>query len=383
MLFYILISCTAAFLAFLALRKLFPLLINCFDKANTNNRYVLPADYERPKYYVINKSGTADTARKWPGWDGWYFLTLLDSQDPAQLIRGSIMTGMYGIEGIDNYENLMLSISTDNVIECLFMLPQPEVTLLSHEYIIKHLNLHMQTDSLKVKVTGRGEIAGKWPVYTFLLSNPQDELTLSLQYRAQNVIWWADLPGFFTYFTTFGHMDGELKQNGQVLKKISSVGCFEHGYARKWFDYDPLFLPVRLWKRLFPVNVAEYHYDLLFTDEGMHGGMMRTKGFGIELRNRGGIYLPGGEYVKIKNIKSIVYEGPKLIENNCTAKPVTFYEQWRVKAKTEKGILSYTAKQVYPSVHVAKHMIFYSFVFEGMLGDQKLKGKGYGEYARI
>ena len=382
-LWYIIIGFFAAFLFYLVLQKIVPLLINYFDRANTNDRYQLPPEYERPRYYAVNCDGTVNTARKWPGWDGWYFLTLFGSKDSARLIRGSIMTGMYGIEDIDNYQKLMLNLSTDSVVECLFMLPQPEITLLSHEYLPKYPYLEIQTDRLDVTVTNRGKITGKWPEYRFELSNPQDGITLSLRYRAQDIIWWADLTEVFTYFTSFGQMEGELKKNGELLQNINSIGSFDHGFAKKCFNYDPMFLPVRMWKRLFSFNVVHYHYDLLFTEEGLHGGLMRTNGFGIKVRNFGGLYLPGGEYVRIKRIKSIRYEKPRLMEIDCMARPVTFYEQWHIKAVTEKGILSYTARQVHPPAHIAKHMLYYSFLFEGSLGDQRFNGKGYGEYVRM
>ena len=71
------------------------------------------------------------------------------------------------------------------------------------------------------------------------------------------------------------------------------------------------------------------------------------------------------------------------MEIDCMARPVTFYEQWHIKAVTEKGILSYTARQVHPPAHIAKHMLYYSFLFEGSLGDQRFNGKGYGEYVRM
>lgn len=380
---YIVTGFFAAFLFYLVLRKIVPLLINYFDRANSNDRYQLPIEYERPRYYTVNRSGDVNTAGKWPGWDGWYFLTLLGPKDSAQLVRGSIMTGMYGIEDIDNYQKLMLNLSTDSVVECFFMWPQPEITLYSHEYLPKYPYLKIQTDRLDVAVTNRGEITGKWPEYCFELTNPQDEISISLRYRAQDIIWWADLPRLFTYFTSFGKMEGELKKKGKVLQEINSVGSFEHGFAKKCFNYDPLFIPVRMWKRLFPFNSVHYHYDLLFTEEGLHGGFMRTNAFGIKVRNFGGVYLPGGEYVKIRKVKSITYEKPKRMEIDCMANPVTFYEQWQVKAITEKGILSYTARQIHPPAHIARHMIFCSFLFEGSLGGRRLCGKGYGEYVRM
>lgn len=383
MLFYILVGSLSALFGYLAIRKLLPLLISLIDRADRNDRHSLPTLYELPKYYKINNDGSINTARKWPGWDGWYFLTLLGPHEPAKLIRGSIMTGLYGIEGIDNYYKLMLNLSSTNVVECFFMIPQPNITLLSHEYLPKHPNLHIQPNRLEVKVTGHGEVTGRWPEYSFNIINAQDDLELSLRYKAKDIAWWADLPGIFTYFTTFGYTEGELRQNGNVLQKINSTGSFEHGFAKKCFNFDLLFLPVRLWKKLFPFNAIHYHYDLFFTEDGLHGGIMWAKGFGIETRNRGGIYLPGGEYVQIKKIKSIRYEKPKLMDIYCTASPITFYEQWRVEAETEKGVLRYTANQVHPPAHIAKHMIYHSFLFEGLLGSQRLSGTGYGEYARM
>lgn len=380
---FILVS-LLAFLGYLLLRKLLPLLIDLIDKSTQNSRNTLSLSYEKPKYYVLNTDGVIDTTKRWWGWDGWYFLAWKKIPESASVIRGSIMTGLYGIEGIDNYEKLMLHLSSSDAAESLLMITQPKITPFLHEYRPKHQNLQIKPNSLDVKLAGRGEIMGKWPEYNFKISNPQEGLEVTLHYKARDIIWWADIPGVFTYFTTFGFMDGELKTEEGTSEKISSPGCFEHGYSKKLFDYDTLFLPIRLWRRLFPIKIVHYHYELFFTEEGMHGGIMKAKGFGIEVRNRGGIYLPDREeYVRIKKIRDIKYQKPRRMEIGCAARPETFYEQWDVEAETEKGILRYTAKQENPPAHTARHMIFYSFIFEGSLGSQRLSGKGYGEYACI
>ena len=99
-------------------------LLGILDRSRTNDRTTLPPEYELPRYYVLNDSGQVDTSARWPGWDGWYFFVLPDDRDiPTRMVRGSLMTGTYGLGGIDDYEKILLRLSTFDVAEHLCLVP--------------------------------------------------------------------------------------------------------------------------------------------------------------------------------------------------------------------------------------------------------------------
>src|SRR5678815_5525774 len=87
--------------------------IYSWDQAKRNARDRLPREYEIPRYHVQKPDGSVDYAARWPGWDGWYFLAIPDDADlPLKMARASLMTGLYGLEGIDNYDRLLLRLSS-------------------------------------------------------------------------------------------------------------------------------------------------------------------------------------------------------------------------------------------------------------------------------
>ena len=95
-----------------------------WDRAKSNGRDSLPREYEIPRYYVRKLDGTLDYDAKWPGWDGWYFFAIPEARDiPLRMVRASLMTGLYGLEGIDNYERLRLKLSSLEAAEALSMIP--------------------------------------------------------------------------------------------------------------------------------------------------------------------------------------------------------------------------------------------------------------------
>ena len=133
----------------------------------------------------------------------------------------------------------------------------------------------------------------------------------------------------------------------------------------------PSFRPVR------------YHYEVLIGDGDLYGGWMRASGFGIDLRNRGGLHL-NGEYIPIQSI-AVEYLDPS--ENSSVTgspRPGTiFYRRWRVQARTAAGPLEYVATHDWPPAPVATNMTFYNHSFEGTFQGRKIRGKGYGEYLHI
>ena len=89
------------------------------DRSSGNDRTFLPREYELPRY-LEPPSGAIDTGARWPGWDGWYFFMVPEDKGlPLKMLRASIMTGLYGLQGIDDYEKLLLRLSTFDAVEHL------------------------------------------------------------------------------------------------------------------------------------------------------------------------------------------------------------------------------------------------------------------------
>jgi hypothetical protein len=389
------------------------------DRALRNDRLSLPKDYELPKYYRLNKQGLVHTSLPWPGWDGWYFFVAPDNRDiPVKMIRASIVTGLYGLEGIDDYEKLMLRLSTFDAIEHLTLIPTEEhvseqsekLNHLSHHYLPKSTDLQMKHKELNVAVRGvrieddegwenYGHVQGSWPNYTFRFVNPEAEISVALDYTAENILWWADIPKVFTYFATFGKFRGEIVYqrgtkreslhvlpHGPEVYSIEGRGCFEHGFALKAVNFDLLWQPIGWLTRVVPsLRPIQYHYELLIGDDGHQGGFLQARAFGIDFRNGGGLYF-NGPYVRIKRVEIEYLKDPvpDFTETHCfTDPPMKFYRRWKVKAKTDKGILEYTATRVWPPAIIASHMIYYNFSYEGTFQGSGISGRGYGEYVRM
>ncbi len=389
------------------------------DNAKKNDVNSLPQTYELPRYYKLDKNGEVDTTVLWPGWDGWYFFMVPDDKDlPVKMIRASLMTGLYGLEGIDNYEKLLLRLSTLEAVEHLTLIATEEIieaskqkeNHLSHNYLPKETDLIMKNDQLNVAITGTkvigdeekepyGRIRGSWPNYELEFINPQAEIKLTLNYKGENVVWWADVPDVFTYFAAFGKFDGKIiykrgtsnddahkLMDKEEVYSIKGSGCFEHGFARKPFDFDSFWLPIRLLKNIIPsLRTVRYHYELLIGDNDLRGGFMYARGFGIDFRNRGGLFQ-NAKYNEIKSVEIKYLDDPKpdLVDTYCSAQtPVKFYRSWKVRAVTDDGILEYVGTREWPPASIGRNMIYYNFSYEGSYKGQSISGRGYGEYAHI
>ncbi|MCI0454670.1 MAG: hypothetical protein L0Y68_06715, partial [Candidatus Dadabacteria bacterium] len=127
------------------------------DRAKKNDKGSLPQAYDLPRYFKLNKNGDVDTSVLWPGWDGWYFFMVPDEKDiPVKMVRASLMTGLYGLEGIDNYQKLLLRLSTREAVEHLTLIPtvesingnQQKENHLSQNYLPKKTDLMMKNKQL-------------------------------------------------------------------------------------------------------------------------------------------------------------------------------------------------------------------------------------------
>jgi hypothetical protein len=382
-----------------------------FDRATRNSRTSLSHSYEVPRYFRLGVDGQIDTAIRWPGWDGWYFFVVPDDGGlPIKMIRASVMTGLYGLSGVDDYSLLPADISQYHAGEHLVLVPaeggltgepgsHSRQNYLSHVYAPK-TGLRMNTSDLCVQLTcpgsgpgapiSYGSVEGKWPDYRFHFCAPEYGLEIELAYRGQKLVWWADVRGVFTYFCAFGRFSGKATlarsaaEGGTVKYQIEGPGGFEHGFARKPFTFDLLYAPVRGIQSLFPsFRPVRYHYEVLIGEGDLCGGWMRACGFGIDIRNRGGLHLDG-EYVPIQSTE-VEYLDPseKPSVSGSARSSTTFYRRWRVRAHTAEGPLEYIATHDWPPAPVATNMTYYNHSFEGTFRGRKIRGKGYGEYLHI
>src|SRR5919108_3477983 len=249
------------------------------DRALKNDRNALPKAYELPRYFTLNKHGQVDTSVRWPGWDGWYlFMLPADRGLPVKMVRASLMTGLYGLEGIDDYEKLLLRSSSFEAIEYLTLIPSEEringrkeqKNHLSHYYLAKQTDLHMDPTTLDVAVAGMkgwddeqtehvGRISGSWPYYRFEFRSPTTAINFALNFQGEHLLWWADIPQIFTYFAAFGRAEGQIVYKRGTSRPdshkfadvaevypIAGVACFEHGFARKPFNFDRFLFPIML-----------------------------------------------------------------------------------------------------------------------------------------
>jgi hypothetical protein len=388
-----------------------------FDRSLRNDRNSLPLAYQVPRYFVSNPDGQVDTSARWPGWDGWYFFMLPEDKSfPLEMIRASLMTGLYGLDGTDNYEKLLVAgLSSDQAVEYLTLIPTRErlngetkkVSRLSQHYLRKATDLAMRAKLLDVAIaagavhrnetTGLyGRMSGEWPHFTFQFVNPEGGLKCTLRFQGDKIVWWADVPNIFTYFAAFGTFAGEViykkeaGRNGtsglpgpEGVSTIKGRGGFEHGFARKPFNYDGLWLPIKWVKKIMPaLNPIRYHYELFVGDDNCQGGFMYARGFGIDFRNRGGFHL-NGVYKPINRVTIDYLEPPAPDIVESSGQPEKFYRSWKVKAETDEGILEYTGTREWPPASITGNMIYYNFSYEGTYLRRRFNGRGYGEYLRM
>jgi hypothetical protein len=229
--------------------------------------------------------------------------------------------------------------------------------------------------------------------------NPEAEISLTLSFAAESIVWWADIPKVFTYFATFGKIDGKVVYkrgttrsrtneltSGSEVYSIEGRGCLEHGFAYKAISFDCFWKPIGWLTRMIPTwRPIRYHYELLIGNDHLHGGFMLARGFGIDLRNRGGLYF-NGSYTEIRNVEIDYLDdpAPDLMKTHCSAgPPAKFYRRWRVKAHTDEGVFEYTGRREWPPAAVASHMIYYNFSYKGTFRGTEISGRGYGEYLEM
>jgi len=387
-------------LAYLALRQNRLWIHRCLDRSLRNARdRVQPSD-ELPRYLALDPAGRPIPGARWPGWDGWYVVALPEGDSPVKMLRGSVMTGLYGLDGIDNGDELRRAgLSSSDAAEVVHLVHREDdqgrkITERLQAYLPRASALHIERERLSVEVGRAGEpahgrVEGAWPTYSFTLNNPETGVSASLTFHGERLLWWADVPGVFTYFAVFGRFEGTLRVPGQGgggggerALPIRGQGSFEHGFARRLLDFDLLLLPVRATQRLLPgLKPIRYHYELFFGRGGLRGGFMRADGFGIAARDQGGLYLDDA-YVPIDGV-SIEYLEEPPPEPGEGSGAALFHRSWRVRASTAHGPLDYVARREWPAMGITGNMMYYHYRFNGVYRGQVIQGSGYGEYLHL
>jgi hypothetical protein len=376
------LACVALPGAALAARASVPWLLRRVDRAT---RY--PVDRPTPHFdgAVYARDGHAHG-----GWDGWYLYVALDHPAgerplPVHGLRLSLMTGTYGLDGLDDEEKLA-DVPGAEALERLFILFGEEATSLQHAYCPQGGCLgELREDSTGIMLRdGTASIAGSWPRYEIAWAEPALDAEVRLVVDGENVVSWADLPGVFSYSAALGRARGTLRQGG-TLREVAGRCSLEHGFARKRFDYDLLAAPARIVTHAAATPLVQYLYNVLLGDGGAVGGVMRATGAGVPVRDLGTIILPGkngASVVRLQNL-DVAIERFERIEG------LSVPTVWSVSADpSDGGFLWYRAKLSGRPARVTERMVYYDFRYAGVylsrLGRPvTLAGRGYGEFVDL
>jgi hypothetical protein len=403
-------------LALFLVPRLAAVWIRLRDRAPGNGRTLLAYNNELPRYFTRDAAGKVDTSARWPGWDAWTASAIpADASLPPQLIRGTLMTGLHGLEGIDNNEKLLYRLSTHDAVEHLCLVPTtydlPKgaslvLANLSQNYLAKQTDLEMADASLDVTVLGSrtgnltaeepyGHIEGTWPNYKLFFLNPEAEIRIALTYHGERIVWWTDLPGRYTHFSAFGTFDATVEYaRGTTItdphrpvpnhKKLrfQARGTVEHIAALEPFAFDWLWLPMRWLGRLVPrLKPILYHHEVVIAT-GLEGGFLHARAFGVDFRNGGGLFA-GAVYHQVKHVTVRYAESDSVDNCGGQGEPAPVYRTWDVHAATGEGELAYTATRTHPPAMVAPNTNQYHFTFQGSWCGAPVSGRGFGEYIHL
>jgi hypothetical protein len=386
------------------------------DRASRNSHGKLLLAQQLPRYFTRDQSGKPDVSARWPGWDAWTATAIPANAALApQMIRGTLMTGMFGLEGIDNYEKLLYRLSPYQAVEHLalipttYQLPDGEKLVLgnlSQNYLTRQTDLRMDAEELDVTILGSrtgnfateepfGHIEGAWPHYRLFFRNPEAEVHVSLKYVGEHIVWWTDLPGWYSHFSAFGNFEVVIEYaRGTTVADIhrplrnpcelrfQARGTVEHLSSREPFAYDWLWLPLRYIGRAFPsLRPILYHHEVIIAP-GLEGGFIHARAFGADFRNGGGLF-DGSHFHAVKRVR--VSYGTAEPVDNCggIGKPTPAYRTWDVHASTAEGELVYIATRTHPPAMVASNSNQYHFTFQGNWRGEPVTGHGYGEYIHL
>ena len=401
-------GCCVAFIAA-------PWLIRLLDRAPSNDRSAITYEHELPRYFVRGRRGI-DTGVEWPGWDAWTVCAIPATPGaPPQMIRGVLMTGLYGLEGVDNYEQLMFRLSTNDVVEHLCMAPTASqlpggssvvLNNLAQYYLPKNPNLRMADGKLDVTVFGSridtelasvpySHFRGTWPNYQIQMLSPAAEVEVEMGFQGRRVLWWTDLPGKYTHYATLGTARVTIRymRGVNVLDEHRPMERPEEAHfdARAALEHISAARPpafYRVWRHFLSIGTwipvfkpVRHHYEVLLGDQ-VEGGIMYTSVLGRTFRNLGGLYA-GDAYHRIKRV-TVKYDEADPVDNCGGIGAFTpVWRTWSVEAATDSGPLVYRAERTHPPAMVSPNGNQYHFTYSGTWAGQAIGGHGYGEYFRF
>ena len=359
-------------------------IIKIFDNSLDRDRWWIKPVYENPVYFDQSSNEC------WPGWDGWYILFVPKWQDkgnnkPFNIIRISIMTGLYGVNGVDNYNKLRKEMITRNEAgESLNMVQTGPKSYLDQQYVDKNFDMVLQNGVLDVKVKDRSMVSGKWPHYYVNADNSNLGLKANLDCRADNVAWWANINGIFSYWSAFSNVKGSIQFKGKKYD-LEGFGSFEHGWCKFLFQFNGLVQFARIFTRLLKIRLIYYHYEILNINDNFGAGTMLAGGpLGMNVRKRCETFFPNNISIVFDNTK-IKYRKFKKIVNSVSNKEFKVPEKWEVFSENGSGKFTYTAEAKSPPAFIAGKMIYFDFIcngyYESKFGEKNsFDATGYGEY---
>ena len=359
-------------------------IVNIFDHSLERDRWLIKPVYENPVY--VKKS----SKKQWPGWDGWYalFIPHWESEEtnrPFNIIRISIMTGLYGVEGIDNYKGLITaSLTRKEAGEYLAMVQTAPQSLLSQKYINKDTEITLAKNVLDVMVKDKSQITGRWPNYQVTASKDDIKVKIQLNFHAHAVAWWANVKGIFTYWSAFSLVEASIQHNNKRYD-VKGYGSFEHGWNRFFFQMNGVVQFLRIFSKILGTRLIYYHYEILSIQEKFGAGTMVAGGpFGMNIRKRCETFFPDNENHTFTNTK-ITYREFRYLLNPVSNKKFRVPKRWEVSCSDKNSELKYIAEASSPPAFIGGHMIYFDFACSGYYRkneDNKIpfNAKGYGEY---
>ncbi len=359
-------------------------IVNIFDHSSKRDRWWVKPIYENPVYLRKGYNN------RWPGWDGWYALFVPEwkveaNAKPFNIIRVSIMTGLYGVNGIDNYGRLKAaSLKRSDAGEYLGMVQTEPMAYLDQKYINKNSEIKLVNDVLDVRVRNSSLVTGKWPHYQVSVEKDEISLAVNLKYTAHNVAWWANIKSVFSYWAAFSNVEGTVRFEGKRYD-LKGFGSFEHGWNRFFFQFNGIVQFAHLFSKMFRVRLVYYHYEILSIQNKFGAGTMLAGGpFGMNIRKRCETFFPNNESHAFDDTK-INYLEYKHILNPESNKEFNAPKKWEVFSSNEDGEFKYVAEASSPPSFIAANMIYFDFKCSGYYKsvDKEsvpFEATGYGEY---
>ncbi len=356
-------------------------ILNLIDCSGKRNRLYLEPKDENPVYLK------SSSKKNWPGWDGWYALFIPERNNrgkefPFNIIRISLMTGLYGIEGIDNYRRL--GALHNEAGESVGMVQSKQKSYLSQKYINKDYDIILTKGLLDIRLKDQSQIIGKWPNYLVCYKNDDIQLEVKLRYLSRNTSWWVNVKWIFSYWAAFSSIEGEILFEKKRYD-LNGFGSFEHGWMKYYFNFNRIVRIARFFTKILHIRLIYYHYEILSVNGQFGAGTMLAGGpLGMNIRKRCETYFPDNKNIMYNNTKIKYLKFTKQL-NPESNKEFNVPSRWEVSASDDRGEFKYTAEAKSPPAFIASNMIYYDFECEGYYKPKQetkkvFRAVGYGEY---